>query len=49
MLIIVIIGAVILHSIYHKIVDVTYFSFAAVIKEWLTCFVISLFLCSAIF
>lgn len=48
-LILTIIVAVILRSIYHKMVDVVYFSFTAVIREWITCLIIAFFLCTMLF
>lgn len=48
MIIAIIIVTIILRTIYHKIFNVVYFSFYAVLKEWATCFLIAAILCTAI-
>lgn len=46
MKIVTIIVAIILNRIYHKIFDVTYFSFGALITEWGVCLLIAAFICA---
>lgn len=49
MFIAIIIVAIILRSIYHKLFDVVYFSLGAVLTEWGACFLIAAFLVGLVF
>lgn len=49
MIIVIIIVAVILNVLYHKIFDVVYFSFAGLVKEWTVCICLSALICSIFF
>lgn len=49
MIIAIIIVAAILNGLYHKIFDVVYFSFGALVKEWTICLCISALICGVLF